>query len=142
MRRRIGFHILLPSIVSTVVLLGALLAGCGDDTATSISTSPEATTRTIVQSGAIPTSLLEPDMVFPDVDAVIVGEVVEVLPFRSNPLADRYAKGADDVSAPLPVIYRGAVVETEKSFGPEKTAQRITVWYLSSGEFSEKDEVI
>jgi hypothetical protein len=44
----------------------------------------------------------------------------------------RWIPGAE----PLPVTYRGAVVEVSQAYGPQQVPEKVTIFYLSSGEYT------
>ena len=64
-------------------------------------------------------------------EAVVLGTVVEVLPFRQNPLA---ATGdSDGPTEHQPIVYKGYVLEVEKAYGPESVPERIIIYALGNG---------
>ena len=75
--------------------------------------------------GAVPAEILNPEAVFSDSDAVIVGRIEEILPIRQNPGGTE-----DDPAAPLPVRYARARIEVSQSFGPERVASEIVLYFL------------
>jgi hypothetical protein len=64
-------------------------------------------------------------------EAVVLAKVVDVLPLRRNPLAGTGAP--DGPNAPQPIVYKGYVLEVEKTYGPESIPKRITVYALGNG---------
>lgn len=74
---------------------------------------------------------LSPDYSYYTAEAVVLGTVVKVLPFRRNPLAE-----TTDPAAPAerqPVVYKGYVLQVTKAYGPESIPGRITVYALGNG---------
>ncbi|MBC7293123.1 MAG: hypothetical protein H5T84_03255 [Thermoleophilia bacterium] len=78
---------------------------------------------------------VHPEWVYEKADAVVLGRVVDVLPFRKNPLAGQPEE--DPAKEHLPVVYKGYVLSVETAWGPATIPKTITVYTWGTGIFAE-----
>ncbi len=64
-------------------------------------------------------------------EAVVLGRVVGVLPFRQNPLVS--TGESDGPNEPQPIVYKGYVLEVKRAYGPDTIPKRITIYALGNG---------
>jgi hypothetical protein len=155
---------LLPILGATV--LGALLLGvsaCGSSSGVSPTTSSVSTElasvstsvdtpaarsdatestvgRIIRGTGLHKAQSFDPEWVYERCDAVVLGRVLEELPFRRNPLAGQPdTESADGTIEHFPIVYKGYVIEVEEAFGPESIPRIITVYAMGTGVFVDEN---
>jgi hypothetical protein len=112
----------------------------GQTTTTSTEPTTPTTFAGITTSSSLPVielmgdpklDYLHPEYSYKLADAVVLATVVQVLPFRQNPVA--YQPDDPDGAEHQPVVYKGYVLSVERAFGPDTIPATITVFALGNG---------